>query len=54
VASRDAGVKPVDALEANKKRVLIGQGAAFMLRAYKLSPNVAANLMYKDMKDLLS
>lgn len=54
VASRDAGVALTDALEANKKRVLIDQDATFMWRAYRLSPDVAANLMHQDMKDLWS
>ena len=53
VAPRDAGVALVDAVEANKKRVLIGQDATFMWRANRLSPDLAANLIYKGMKDLL-
>ena len=53
VAPRDAGVALVDALEANKKRVLIGEDATFMWRANRLSPDMAANLIYKGMKDLL-
>jgi len=54
VASRDAGVALTNALEGNKKRVLIDQHATFMWRASRLSPDMAANLMHKDMKDLLS
>jgi short-subunit dehydrogenase len=53
VAPRDAGVAIVDAVEANKRRVLIGQDATFMWRANRLSPDLAANLIYKGMKDLL-
>jgi short-subunit dehydrogenase len=48
-----AGRMIVDAIEENKKRILIGQDATFMWRANRLSPDMAANLIYKGMKDLL-
>ncbi len=41
------------AIEAKKKRILIGQDATFMWRANRISPDMAANLIYKGMKDLL-
>jgi NAD(P)-dependent dehydrogenase (short-subunit alcohol dehydrogenase family) len=53
VAPADAGRLIVDAIVENKKRIVIGQDAQFMWRANRLSPDMAANLIYKGMKDLL-
>jgi NAD(P)-dependent dehydrogenase (short-subunit alcohol dehydrogenase family) len=48
-----AGRMIVDAIEGTKKRILIGDDATFMWRTNRLSPDLAANLIYKGMKDLL-
>jgi len=48
-----AGSMIVDAIAADKKRVVIGDDATFLWRANRLSPDLASNLIYKGMKDLL-
>lgn len=53
VAAADAGRMIVEAIAADKKRILIGQDATFMWRVNRLSPDTAAGLIYKGMKDLL-
>lgn len=53
VAPADAGRMIVEAIVADKKRIVIGQDATFMWRMNKLSPDMAAGLIYKGMKDLL-
>jgi short-subunit dehydrogenase len=53
VAPRDAGKAIVDALEHNKKRITIGSDAATMWKLNHLSPDLASNLIYQGMKDLL-
>jgi NAD(P)-dependent dehydrogenase (short-subunit alcohol dehydrogenase family) len=53
VAPQDAGVALVDAMEANKKRITIGQDASFLWTMNHLSPDLAAGIIYKGMKDLL-
>lgn len=44
----------VDAIEANKPRITIGSDATLMDRLSRLNPVMAANLIYKQMKSLLS
>lgn len=44
----------VDAIEANKPRITIGSDATFMDRLSRLNPVMAANVIYKQMKSLLS
>lgn len=53
VAPVEAGRMIVDAIEADKKRIVIGQDATFMWRMNRLSPDTAAGMIYKGMKDLL-
>lgn len=53
VAPADAGRMLVDAIAHNKKRILIGPDATFLWRVNRLSPDMAAGLIYKGMKDLL-
>ena len=53
VAPRDAGDAIIRAITEDKKRILIGDDATFMWRANRLSPDLASNLIYKGMKDLL-
>lgn len=53
VAPRDAGDAIVRAITEDKKRIVIGDDATFMWRANRLSPDLASNLIYKGMKDLL-
>jgi NADP-dependent 3-hydroxy acid dehydrogenase YdfG len=53
VAPKDAGNAIVRAITDNKKRILIGDDATFMWRANRLSPDLASNLIYRGMKDLL-
>lgn len=43
----------IDAIEKNKPRVTVGKDAKFMDRLSRLNPVFAANLIYKQMKDLL-
>lgn len=44
----------VDAIEANKPRITIGSDATLMDRLSRLNPVMAANIIYKQMKSLLS
>ena len=53
VKPADAGLMIVDAIAGDKKRILIGQDATFMWRINRLSPDTAAGMIYKGMKDLL-
>lgn len=53
VAPADAGRQIVDAIVANKKRITIGQDAAALWKINHLSPDLAAGMIYKGMKDLL-
>lgn len=53
VAPADAGRMIVEAIAGDKKRILIGDDATFMWRVNRLSPDTAAGLIYKGMKDLL-
>jgi short-subunit dehydrogenase len=43
----------IDGIEAGKFHVLIGQDAKTMYLLSRLMPERAANLIYKNMKDLL-
>ena len=43
----------VDAIENNKPRITIGPDAKFMDRFSRLNPVAAANLIYKQMSNLL-
>jgi short-subunit dehydrogenase len=43
----------VDAIEKNKPRITIGSDAKFMDRFSRLNPVAAANLIYKQMANLL-
>jgi len=53
VAPKVAGDNIVSAITDDKKRILIGDDATFMWRAHRLSPDLASNLIYQGMKDLL-
>ena len=53
VAPADAGQAVVDAIEANKKRVTIGSDAQTMWAMNRIHPDLAANMIYQGMKDLL-
>ncbi len=53
VKPRDAGVSIVEAVLAKKKRVVIGQDAKTMWFLNRLSPDLAATVIYNGMKDLL-
>jgi len=53
VAPADAGKAIVDAVEQNKKRITIGQDAKTMWTLNWIHPDIASNLIYKGMKDLL-
>lgn len=53
VAPKDAGVAIVEAMESNKKRITIGKDASFLWTMNHLSPDLAAGMIYKGMKDLL-
>lgn len=53
VAPADAGRQIVDAIVANKKRITIGPDAAALWKINHLSPDLAAGMIYKGMKDLL-
>lgn len=44
----------IDGIEQNRYRVLVGSDAAFMDFLYRLSPQRAANFIYKQMKSLLA
>jgi short-subunit dehydrogenase len=43
----------VNGIEQNRYRVLVGSDATFLDRFYRLSPERAANFIYKQMKSLL-
>jgi short-subunit dehydrogenase len=49
-----AAKQMVDAIENNKPRITIGPDAKFMDRFSRLNPVAAANLIYKQMSNLLS
>ena len=49
----DAGRMIVEAVLNKKKRVVIGQDAKFLWHLNHLSPDLASNTIYKNMKDLL-
>lgn len=53
VAPADAGRQIVLAILANKKRITIGQDASALWKINHLSPDLAAGMIYKGMKDLL-
>ncbi|AVG23701.1 oxidoreductase [Pontimonas salivibrio] len=53
VEPAEAGKAIVEAIEANKKRTLIGSDASTMWWANRVSPDLASNLIYQGMKDLL-
>jgi len=44
----------VDGIEQNRYRVMVGSDATFLDRFYRLSPERAANFIYKQMKSLLA
>jgi short-subunit dehydrogenase len=48
-----AAKQMVDAIEGNKPRITVGPDAKFMDRLSRLNPVAAANLIYKQMKNLL-
>jgi hypothetical protein len=43
----------VDGIEQNRYRVLVGSDATFLDRFYRLSPQRAANFIFKQMRSLL-
>ncbi len=43
----------INGIEQNRSRLLIGSDVSFMDRLYRLSPDFAAKLIYKQMKSLL-
>ena len=49
-----AAKKMIDAIEAGKSRITVGKDAQMMDRLSRLNPIFAANLIYKQMKSLLS
>ena len=49
-----AAKQMVDAIENNKPRITVGPDAKFMDRFSRLNPVAAANLIYKQMSNLLS
>ncbi len=53
VEPADAGRQIVEAIEADKKRILIGSDATTMWWANRVSPDLAGTLIYQGMKDLL-
>lgn len=53
VEPADAGKQIVEAIEMDKKRILIGSDATTMWWANRVSPDLAGNLIYQGMKDLL-
>ena len=53
VEPAEAGRQIIDAIEADKKRILIGSDATTMWWANRVSPDLAGNLIYQGMKDLL-
>jgi short-subunit dehydrogenase len=52
-SASDAAKAIIDGIENNKYHVLIGQDAKIMYLLSRLMPERAANLIYKNMKDLL-
>ena len=48
-----AGKMIVDAIESNARRIYVGSDAKMMGNLIRLSPDFAANLIYKNMKSLL-
>jgi short-subunit dehydrogenase len=44
----------IDGIEKNRYRVLVGSDVTFLDRFYRLSPERAANFIFKQMKSLLS
>jgi len=53
VAPADAGKAIVDAVEQDRKRITIGQDAKTMWTLNWIHPDIASNLIYRGMKDLL-
>jgi NAD(P)-dependent dehydrogenase (short-subunit alcohol dehydrogenase family) len=53
VAPADAGQAIVSAVAESKKRIVIGQDAKTMWAMNRLSPDLAAGMIYQGMKDLL-
>jgi len=43
----------IDGIEQNRYRVMVGSDATFLDRFYRLSPERAANFIFKQMKSLL-
>lgn len=53
VAAEDAGSQIVEAIASGRRRILIGSDATTMWWANRVSPDLASNLIYQGMKDLL-
>jgi short-subunit dehydrogenase len=53
VAPADAGKAMVDAMASDKKRIYIGQDAKLLGRIAQFSTDMAAKLIYKNLKHLL-
>ena len=53
VPVEDAGKQIVEAITHDKRRTLIGYDATTMWWANRVSPDLASNLIYQGMKDLL-
>lgn len=53
VSAVDAGHAMVDAIASNKKRIYIGQDAKMLGRISQFSTDMAAKLIYKNLKHLL-
>lgn len=53
VSAADAGRAMVNAMEADKKRIYIGQDAKMLGRIAQFSTDTAAKLIYKNLKHLL-
>ncbi len=53
VDPKDAGIAIVDAVLGRKKRVVIGSDAKALWHMNHLSPDLASNMIYNNMKDLL-
>ena len=43
----------IDGIEQNRYRVLVGSDVTFLDRLYRLSPERAANFIFKQMRSLL-
>ena len=54
VAAEDAGSQIVEAIANGRRRILIGSDATSMWWANRVSPDLASNLIYQGMKDLLN